>query len=262
MNWFQVKSFIKYQLKAKYAKGYGLHSPFVFTLVRDVMYSKYSYYAFSQIVQLRKQLAGSKEVLDIVDYGAGSRKLGLSQRRVSSLVRQSSIRPKYGELLYRLIDYFKPGSILELGTSIGVSTAYLALNDTQRQVITIEGCEAAAKVARKNLDQLGCVNVQQITGQFVDVLPKIVAEQERMDLVFFDGHHQKQATLNYFNMCLSKVSNSSIFIFDDIHWSKGMEEAWEIICAHPKVSVSMDLFQLGIVFFRKECQKQHFIVRY
>jgi len=262
MNLFQVKSFINYIWTARYKKGYGLHSPFVFNLVREIIYCKYPYYAFDRIKTLRNRFSNSLKEIEVIDYGAGSHTLGVKSRRVSDLVKKSSIRIKYGELLFRIVNHLNPKSILELGTSIGISTSYLALCDTRREVVTIEGCPETAKVASEAFKSIGINNIHQITGQFRDVLPNFVAQQNKLDLVFFDGHHQKQATLDYFNICLSKVGNETVFVFDDIHWSKGMEEAWQVIFSHPQVTVSLDLFQFGIVFFKKECQKQHFVVRY
>lgn len=188
--------------------------------------------------------------------------MGGKSREVSGLVKQSSIRSKYGKLLFRIVNETNPESILELGTSIGISTVYLALTDKRRKVTTIEGCPETSQFAGELFDELRCDSIHRITGRFSDVLPAFVAQQSKLDFVFFDGHHQKQATLDYFNICLSKAENDTVFVFDDIHWSKGMEEAWNAIYSHPQVTVSLDLFQLGIVFFRKECQKQHFIVRY
>ena len=262
MNLFQIKSFIKYQLKAHYKKGYGLHSPFVFKLVRDIIYCQYPFYAFGRINQLRNKLAKSSHLINVVDYGAGSSVLGGKSREVSGLVKQSSIRSKYGKLLFRIVNETNPESILELGTSIGISTVYLALTDKRRKVTTIEGCPETSQFAGELFDELRCDSIHRITGRFNDVLPAFVAQQSKLDFVFFDGHHLKQATMDYFNICLSKAENDTVFVFDDIHWSKGMEEAWNAIYSHPQVTVSLDLFQLGIVFFRKECQKQHFIVRY
>ncbi|MCT4590300.1 MAG: class I SAM-dependent methyltransferase [Carboxylicivirga sp.] len=262
MNFFQIRSYINYILKAKHAKGYGLHSPFVFNLVREVFYSKHSYYAFDAIMEIRKELVQSDQEIQMTDYGAGSTTFNNKQRKVSDLVRKSSISPKYGELLFCLIQSAKPESVLELGTSIGISTLYFALSDKGRPVLSIEGCSETANVAKAMFNKAKCDNIEQVVGNFRDVLPGIVAQYDHLDFVFFDGNHQKQATLDYFNTCLSKVRNETVFVFDDIHWSKGMSEAWDIICKHPQVTVSVDLFQLGILFFKRECQKQHFIVRY
>ncbi len=262
MNLFQIKSYLHYLVGARHRKGYGLHSPFVFNLVREVFYCYYPYYAFEDINKYRQKLSHSKETYEMTDYGAGSVTFNGKKRKVSQVARQSAIADKYGELLFRLIQYTNPKHILELGTSLGISSAYFALGDKRREVDTIEGCPQTAGIAKKTLEDLNCINVNQFVGQFKDVLPDLVSKQNSLGFVFFDGHHQKQATLDYFNICLLKADNESVFVFDDIHWSKGMEEAWDIICKHPQVTVSIDLFQLGIVFFKKECQKQHFVVRY
>ncbi len=262
MNLFLAKSYFKYLLKARFKKGYGLHSPFVFNLVRELIYCQYPYYAFNKINAYRKKLDVTQATVEVSDYGAGSQTMEPLKRKVSDLAAKSSINKKYGELLFRLVAEFKPQNILELGTSIGVSTLYLALPNKSAKVYTIEGCENTAKIAAKTFSDLQCNELKQTTGQFRDVLPGILGALEDLDFVFFDGHHEKQATLEYFDLCLSKANNESVFVFDDIHWSSGMEEAWKIICDHPSVTVSMDLFQLGIVFFRKECQKQHFVIKY
>jgi predicted O-methyltransferase YrrM len=83
----------------------------------------------------------------------------------------------------------------------------------------------------------------------------------KLDLVFFDGNHQKVPTLDYFHHCLTKAHENSIFIFDDIHWSSEMDEAWQQIQGHEQVSLTIDLFQFGLVFFRKGIAKQHFTLR-
>jgi predicted O-methyltransferase YrrM len=262
MNLFLIKSYFKYLLKARYKKGYGLHSPFIFNLVCEVFYSKHEYYAFDIIKDYRDKLKQSKAKIEPVDYGAGSVNFYKKTRKVSEMVVKSSIANKYGALLFRFIQHVKPYSIIELGTSIGISSLYFSLSDKRRSIYTIEGCENTAQYAAKVFEENGCNNVNQIVGQFQDVLPDLCSQLKQVDFVFFDGHHEKNATLTYFNTCLSYINNESVFVFDDIHWSKGMEEAWKIICSHPRVTVSLDLFQLGIVFFKKECQKQHFIVRY
>ncbi len=83
----------------------------------------------------------------------------------------------------------------------------------------------------------------------------------KYSLLFIDGNHQKEATLAYFEKLLPTVHNDSVMIFDDIHWSKGMEEAWEIIKQHSEVRVTIDTFQWGLVFFRREQEKEHFVIR-
>lgn len=262
MNYFLAKSYFEYLLEARFRKGHGIHSPFVFNLVRELIYCKLPFYAFEQIEAYRSGLKSSDLTVQMSDYGAGSIAFNSVIRKVSDLVRYSSVNRKYGEVLFRLVNEFKPRNIIELGTSVGISTCYLAKPDKQCKVYSIEGCENTAEIARQTLENIGCGGVELIVGQFRDILPDLISSLDYVDFVFFDGHHDKQATLDYFNLCLLKMNANSVFVFDDIHWSKGMSEAWEIIIKHPLITVSLDLFQLGIVFFRKECQKQHFVVKY
>lgn len=262
MNIFLIKSYFNYLLKSRFKRGYGLHSPFVFKLVRELIYCQYPFYAFAKIKAYRNKLSVSQAVVDVEDYGAGSVVMDTKSRKVSDIVKYSSINDKYGQILFRLVEYFKPDTILELGTSIGISTSFLAMPNNAAKVYTIEACKNTAAFASKTFSQLKCAGVKQFSGKFSDVLPELLPNIRSLDFVFFDGHHEYEATLKYFERCLQKANNDSVFVFDDIHWSKGMEEAWAKIIAHPDITVSIDLFQLGIVFFRKECQKQHFIIKY
>lgn len=253
---FLIK-YLKYWFSAKNA--HGIHSPFVFSLYNEVIHKKGSYYVFDQIEQLRRKLLASQKVIDVTDLGAGRS----GKRTVYEIAGRSAKSKKYCELLFRIVNHFKPGSILELGTSLGISTAYLASANPNAKVITIEGCPNTAAEAKKNFESLGLKNIESVVGNFDDVLPAILARPQTPDsrLIFIDGNHRKEPTLNYFTQCLSQANSDSIFIFDDIHWSAEMEEAWEEIKAHPKVTVTIDLFFLGLVFFRKEQVKENFILK-
>ncbi len=262
MELFPVKSYLEYLFKARHYKGHGIHSPFMFELVSDVLFDRHPYYAFDEIRRYREKLKNSHQVIEVKDHGAGSHKLKSNIRKVSDIYRSSAIKKKYGEILFRLITRYKNKNIVELGTSLGVSTMYLALTGNSNIVYTIEGCPETAAVARAGFKNSGLKNVNLINKTFEDALPEIFKEIDTIDLLFVDGHHKKDATLRYFEMCKQKAGNDSIFVFDDIHWSKGMEEAWEIIRNDDAVTISADLYQLGLIFFRKECQKQHYIIRY
>lgn len=249
--------YLKYWFSAKNA--HGIHSPFVFSLYNDVINKKGSYYVFDKIEQLRKKLLLSKKEINVTDLGAGSS----GKRTLAEIAARSAKSKKYCELLYRLAYHFKPGSVLELGTSLGISTAYLASANPNAKVITIEGCLNTAAEAKKNFESLGLKNIESVVGNFDNVLLRPSSSVPRpLNFVFFDGNHKKEPTLNYFTQCLSQADNDSIFIFDDIHWSAEMEEAWEEIKRNPKVTVTIDLFFLGLVFFRKEQVKEDFVVRY
>ena len=253
---FAIK-YLKYWFSAKTA--HGIHSPFVFQLYNEVINTKGNYYSFDKIEQLRKKLLLSQKEIDVTDLGTGKS----GKRTVSEITKRSLRSAKYGQLLFRLAYYFKPNTILELGTSLGITTSYLAFANPSSKVITIEGCPNISSEAKNCFQSLGLNNIETVVGNFDSVLgSRLKTQDSRLDFVFFDGNHKKNPTLNYFNQCLSHSTNDSVFIFDDIYWSDEMEDVWEEIKSHPKVTVTIDLFFLGIVFFRKEQAKENFILRF
>ena len=254
--------YLKYKLTAKHRKGYSVHSPFLFDLIRNVLYAGNNYYAFDEIEDLRNELLNSEEIINVSDFGAGSKVVRSNARKIKDIVRHSAVNEKFGNLLFKLVLYFKSKTILELGTSLGLGTLYLATANSKSQVYTIEGCEETVKKASENFKELKVENIKQIIGNFDEKLPEVLSSINELDFVYFDGNHQKEPTLNYFLQCLSKKNNNSVFYFDDIHWSKGMEEAWEEIKANKDVTLTVDLFFSGIVFFKKELSKEDFVVQF
>ena len=211
---------------------------------------------------MRNALSMSKHQLECIDLGAGSHVNKSSKKSVQTILHSAAKSAKYSQLLFRLVNHFQPSTILELGTSLGISSAYMAIANSKSKLITIEGCEEIAAVASQNFTQLELKNIEQVVGNFDEVLPDILNKMEQVDFVFFDGNHRKGPTLNYFRQCLEKANEKSVFIFDDIYWSPEMTEAWEEIKKHEQVTVSLDLFYMGIVFFRKEQVKEHFIITF
>ncbi|RZK22361.1 MAG: class I SAM-dependent methyltransferase [Hymenobacter sp.] len=188
---------------------------------------------------------------------------GGTQRRVSTIARYAAKPPRLAQLLFRLVNHFQPATILELGTSLGLTTAYLAAATTRSQVITFEGCPNTAAVAHETFEKLGLQNVRLVEGNLDQTLPATLAALPKpVDFVFFDGNHRYEPTLRYFEQCLDKAHEDSVFVVDDIHWSAEMAQAWETIKAHPAVTVTVDLFYVGLVFFRKTQPKQNFWLRY
>lgn len=258
----QFFKYIKYRLTAKHKKGYGVHSPFLYHFVSELMYGKQYFYAFDDIFDLRDDLLFSKDQIEVTDFGAGSKIMKSNIRKIKDIAKYSAISEKFGELIFKIIEFYKPQNILELGTSLGIGTLYLAMPNSKAKVYTIEGCPQTAKQASKNFKELNIKNISQITGNINTELPNLLSKIDKLDFVYFDGNHQKEATINYFNLCLEKAHNNTIFYFDDIHWSEGMEEAWATIKSNKKVSLSIDLFFSGIVFFKKELSKEDFIVKF
>ncbi len=249
-----------YKLKA--INEHGVHSPFVFDLLRNVIYNKTDYYAYRNIEQIRKRLLSSKKKIECIDLGAGSLNNNGIIKSIKEIAAHSAKSAKYAQLLFRLTNHFQFSDILELGTSLGISTAYMASANSKTNITTIEGCSEIASAARQNFEHLQLKNIEQVIGNFDTVLPEVLAKKTKLDLVFFDGNHRKQPTLDYFNQCLQKAHEGSMFIFDDIYWSDEMKQAWEEIKKNDRVTVSIDLFFMGIIFFRKEQTKEHFIISY
>ena len=254
--------YIKYYIAASNGKGHGTHSPFVYDFIRHVLNDKTKYDEYGQVEALRSRLLKDKRLLTVEDLGAGSGSRN-RERRIADIVRHAAKPPRLAQLLFRIVRHYRSQSIIELGTSAGLTTAYLALANLNAAVISMEGAAQVVELAKKNLENLQIKNIRVVTGNFDLVLPQVLSERVRPDLVFVDGNHRKAPTLQYFNLLLNSINGSSILIFDDIHWSKEMEEAWESIKADPKVLLTIDLFFIGLVFFSDEFKiKQHFVIRY
>ncbi|HEX8517778.1 MAG TPA: class I SAM-dependent methyltransferase [Bacteroidia bacterium] len=259
-KWHFIFNYLKY--KSLSSNAHGIHSPFVFNLYNNVINNTKAYYSYDVIDGLRARLLKDTRILAVTDLGAGSGSGLKKNRKVADIAAISAKSRKYSRLLFRLADCFQPEVIIEIGTSLGLSTVHLAIASSKSRVYTVEGCPETRKVALENFEETGLKNISSLVGNFDQVLPGLLSEVPSADMVFFDGNHRKEATLNYFVQCLEKAGNESVFIFDDIYWSKEMTEAWETIRVHPKVTVSIDLFQMGIIFFRKEQAKEHFILSY
>ena len=257
-NWHYIKEYIKFQFSAKHHKGHGVHSPFVFSLIEDVFNEKHPYYAFKEIERTRRSLLSDYSTIYVNDYGTGTSR----ERKVSEIAHNSLKSKKEAQMLFRLACLMQPKNILELGTCLGTTTLYLSSARPSANIYTIEGCPNTANIAKQNFKNFGAKNITSIVGNINKELTKTLSKIDSLDMVFFDANHTKEATLNYFKECLKKTNNNTVFIFDDIYWSKGMTEAWQEIYNNPKVTYSIDLFHLGIVFFNQEWIKSHFKIKF
>ncbi|MEZ5198713.1 MAG: class I SAM-dependent methyltransferase [Bacteroidales bacterium] len=231
-------------------------------MIAETFEDKTIYPEYEKVESLKLELLLSKETISVTDMGAGSKTEKGSVRDIRKIAKNSSKQKKFGRLLFRLARGLKPFEVLELGTSLGLSTAYLALGNPESNVTSIEGCPNISAKANGHLKSLGIQNSRLITGNFDDELPAYLNTVDQLDFVFFDGNHQKQSTINYFEQCLPKTVNDTVFVFDDIHWSEEMEAAWDHIRKHPATKLTIDIFAMGIVFFRKELTKQNFVIRF
>jgi predicted O-methyltransferase YrrM len=258
-----VKKYLKYYFTALNGKGHGIHSPFVYDFIKNVLNDKREYECCHQIEQRRKSLLADKTVIEVEDFGAGSGVIK-TNRRIIKNIAQSSLKPKkYAQLLYRMVNYYQPEKIIELGTSFGITTSYLATGNIKATLYTFEGAKNIAAIASQTFTDLNLKNITLIEGNFETTLPTQLSQIKNIDFAFIDGNHLKQPTLNYFSQLLSSSGSSTILVFDDIHWSAEMEQAWAEIQQHPAVTLTIDLFFMGIVCIKKEFKaKQHFVIRF
>ncbi len=240
---------------------HGVHSPFVFDLLMNVIYNRNDFYCYRSIENVREQLLNSKKVISVIKQ-TGDRENKTSEKKVRQITKQFSKSPKYTQLLFRLVNHFQPPQIIELGTSVGISTTYMATADSKIEVITMEENQEIAEIAKQNFKLLKLKNIEQKIGSFAHFLQYLLSKNPNLYFVFFGENNCKQGTLNYFYLCLKNVNEASIFVFTDMYSSPEMKEAWDKIKDNNQVTVTIDLFFMGIVFFRKEQVKQHFVIKY
>jgi len=253
--------FISYLILSKHKKGHGIHSPFLYNLISKVFNNSDYDENLNRVFIIYNRFRKSKQLIEFEDFGAGSKYSGNTKSLLRDIIRNSSVNQKYGKLLYKLNRYFKCKYILELGSSVGISSAFIAQANKNAHFTSIEGSRNKLTIAKQIAQELN-QNTKFIEGNIDHKLDEVLQEFEKIDFVYFDGNHTNKSTLSYFNSCLPKVHNNSVFVFDDIHWSKEMEEAWEEIKHNKKVKLSVDLYRMGLIFFKKELSKEHYVIKF
>lgn len=253
----QAKSLIKFLRLSK--NKHGVHSPFVYGLVTKCFNDKTKYAGYEILKSHRKALKNDNSMIEMKDFGQGSRIFKGPNRKISAVFKNAGMKKDRQKLLFRIAAFLKCENMLEFGTSLGLGTTALSLSNEFAHVHTVEACANTAKTAKAYFEKFGLKNIELHQETFNEYLAK--NHSETYDLIFIDGDHNGERTLSYFNSLLKNVHNSSVIIFDDIYWSKDMTEAWQKIIANEKVTVSIDTYQWGIVFFRKEQMKEHFVIR-
>lgn len=251
--------FVKYFLKAKNA--HSIHSPFVFEFYNQVFKDNTYFFEFKSIEAQRRELETNKKSIKRLDLGAGKKDSNPKEEIISNLAKSSLKPKKWGQFLFRLIKFYNYQDVLDLGTSFGITTAYMAKANEKAKVYTLEGCPETLKLAKNTFKNLDLTNIITTEGNINETLSSVLNSLKKIDLVFFDANHKKEPTISYFEKALTLKNEKSCFVFDDIYWSDEMKEAWEIIKKHPEVSISIDLFYVGLVFFRKGVEKQHFTLK-
>ena len=255
---FDIKVRLQYALRAHYRKGHWVHSPFTFHTLNYVIFERTPYYSFQPIESLRNQLLHDNTQISLQPLGESQ----AQSTTIAKELKRSSKSPRQAQLLQRLCASNNSHYIIELGTNLGISTAYLASNNSKSQVYTLEGQPELYRQAKNNFKHLKLNNINVIEGNINDTLPSLIQQIPQIDLAFIDANHQYQATINYYNLIKSKIHKNSIIIFDDIHWSEGMQQAWNEIRQDPDIRLSIDIFHMGIIWFNTDIPKQHYIVAF
>lgn len=255
---FFIYNYFIYRLKA--VNEHGVHSPFVFSLLTNVIYNKNEYYSFPEIEKVREELLRSRKRIRINCVDSNSNKT--MKKKVSEISKQYTLPSKYSQLLFRLVNHFMPPKVIEIGTSVGISTAYIASANSKSSIITIEKNKEIAEIAKQNFKQLRLKNIEQKTGSVDVIFSAIIANYQNLVFVCFDGNQFKQDALNYFYLCAEKANEESVFVFENMYLSPELKEAWNEIKNDNRVTVTLDLFFMGIVFFRKTQVKQHFVIKF
>lgn len=258
-NWQRtLKLSFQYLIHQFTAKNeHGIHSPFLFNLYTQVLSVSKRYYAFDDIDSLRERLTSDSSVIEVNDFGAGSYKMPSSVRKISRIAQYTTIAKAQGELLFRLINYSKPQVVVELGTSLGLGTLYIQLANKDSKVITFEGCNNTLAIAQKHFESFS-IAPELVLGNIDFTLEKHLTTYSKIDFVYMDANHSYKATLNYFNILLPKLHEESIIMVDDIRWSDEMLDAWKEMINFKEVTLSLDFFSFGILFFRQKHPQQHF----
>ena len=257
---FQTANYIYHHIRARHTLGYNVHSPMLYDFTRNVIYEDIPFYIFSQIEQQRQSLLNNFDKIYVNDFGTGNSE----ERNIAHIAKTSLSTPQEGQLLFRIANYIHAKNILELGTSLGISTAYLATHDSKCHATTFEGSEQIANIAKQTWEKLDIKQqITTITGNINQELPLYLekAKQKYYDIIYFDANHTYDATINYFMQCLPYHNENSIFIFDDIYYSPDMQKAWTEIRNNTKVTATIDLYHLGLVFFNHHLIKKNYYMR-
>ena len=262
---YRIWSFVRHRLTAWNTTGEGIHSPYLFYIVRMLLRDENQYYCWSDIERRRALLLRDEREIEVVDYGsAGSPEGTRVRRRVSDIARVQLERPQIGQALFRIVNYMshetqRPLRILELGTSLGVTTAYLAMADSRNKVVTMEGSKAVLDIAKEQWKALKIENIEWKEGRIEDTL--YIYAREKWDVVFIDANHTYEATMRYVEALLPQLEEKGVLAVDDIYYSKEMTRAWEAIKSDARVTTSMDLYDAGLVFVDKHYLKRDYRIR-
>lgn len=250
-----IISYLRHRLVAT-SGGHGVHSPFVYALCENVFYSRERFYHFDELEKVRGLLLQDKTIIHAGNFGAGSKTFRGPERRVKDIASHGISGRRKSERLYRLANFIGATTCIELGTSLGVNTLYLARQNPSGKVVTIEGSSDLYDIAQKLARLRGITNIEFINGTFEASLPSVIDSASGITLVYIDGDHSLEGTLKYFELLRPLACGKNVFVFDDLYWSREMTRAWNRIAADPAVTLAIDTYFEGYVFFSREIMEK------
>ena len=272
---YRFGAWLRHQLTSWNTGGEGIHSPYLFHLVRHIISDENRYYCWADIEERREAMLHAPKLVKVLDYG--SRGQGKEEERLVCDIAKTSLESaKNAQIFFRIVNWLghekgEPLQIMELGTNLGITTAYLAMADSRNRVVTFEGSEALIEMAELNWRKLGLKNIEVVKGNIDDTLyiynnraqntDRSADRTQIWDVVYLDANHRLEPTLRYFEEIQKYVGEKSIVIVDDIYHSREMEEAWKRLESVPKVTTTMDFFDFGLIFFDPHYLKKHYKLR-
>lgn len=257
----QVILYLKHKALARHRKGRNVHPPYAYGFIRHAVFGE-DVGGLEVIEDLRRELHKNREVLKLSDPGAGSVHMPAESRPAGKLVKHTAVSRKKGRLLARIVSRLEPDLILELGTGAGISSLYMGLACPGTKVLSCEGSPAIASLARSVIEKAGAQNIEVACDNFMDWLPGALNQSASELSVFIDGDHRGERLLKYYRMITESGYRRAVLILDDIHWSVDMHRAWKEVVKDREVSLSLEGFNLGIVFLGYNLQKDHYIVNF
>ena len=261
MNLQALRSAARYAWRA--GTIYDVHAPLAFGFLGEVVEDRRHFYVHDEVAALRARYAADTTVISLHDAGAGSRVKQADRRRVCDVAATSGSPERFGRYLTSLVDWRGARNVLELGSNLGIGSCCLAAGmRPDGRLVTIDADPQMAAFAKTALSQtVPYARAEVVTGTFVETLPSVLEELKTVDVAFVDGHHAEGPTKSYFEQVRQHCHAGSVVVFDDIHWSPGMESAWAWIRARPEVRLSFDLYRWGVVFFDPAVgEKRHYEV--
>ncbi len=252
---------VRFRLRAGHRRGRGVHPPFAYVFIRDVVFGD-RIPDLERIEELRQSLLAERKVLHVEDPGAGSRRFAGGNRSIRRLVRHTAVDEKKGQLLARIVRYLGVPVILELGTGTGISTLYLALACPRSKVLTCEGSPSVAALARENLRRMEAGNVEVVVKKFGEWLPGALNHSLPETFIYIDGDHREERLLEYMDTILVRGPDKAVVVLDDIHWSADMYRTWRTLAGRNEISLSLELYNTGILFVGYDIQKGYFAVNF